>query len=190
MFTNPAKVNLKHARNTSPETLALIGLAQTYMANPILFKGFPKSLAGYFRKEPTETEMADIIYYYSFYALTNPETDIGKYFEPLKFLKDVAAQEMEEDFDEPRLSQLLSRRAILKSRIIVDEFAKTDDYVDVILKIRTEMREDALRARALAKRYHEPHLLALSALALTILARKERDFENAFKHKRGREDLC
>lgn len=160
LFTNPARMNLKHSANTSPETPALIGLAQTYFAIKGLFEDFPKKLAPYFRRDPTPTEMADILYYYSFYALVHQD------MEGIQFLH-YAIQQMEEDFDEPRLSQLLSRRGMIKLRI---------NHPDAL----ASAREDIVRARALAEKYHEPHLLALSALAQAILARKENDFESAF----------
>ena len=66
-----------------------------------------------------------------------------------------AITEMEKDCDEPRLSQMLSRRAIIKLR-------------DADAEVQAFAREDASRARDLAEKYHEPHLLALSALALAI----------------------
>jgi hypothetical protein len=161
-LTSPAKFNLKHERNTSPETIALIALVQTYNANPILFKGFPNSLAAYFRRKPTTTEWADIIYYYSFYALVHSDSGAIAYLNE-------AIQEMEQDWDEPRLSQLLSRRAMIKFR-------------DSDPTVLTSAREDASRARAVAQKYHEPHLLALSALAIAIDARKRQDFPEAFRH--------
>jgi hypothetical protein len=75
---------------------------------------------------------------------------------------------MERDFDEPRACQLLARRAMLNFR--------ADDPAS-----QASAMEDATRARALAEKYHEPHLLALSALALAIGARKRNDFEDAFQ---------
>lgn len=162
IFTNPAKANLKHSKNTSPETAALIGLIQTYLANPILFIDFPKNLVGYFQKKPDLTEMADIYYYYSFYALVHGDLNSIEYLNS-------AIKEMEDDFDEPRISQLLSRRAMIKLRI---------KHPDAI----ASATEDAQRAGTLAEKYHEPHLLALSALALAILARVKQDYDNAFKH--------
>ena len=161
-LTSPAKFNLRNARNTSPETIGLIALVQTYNANPIFFKDFPKSLTAEFRRKPTTTELADIIYYYSFYALVYSDPEV------MAYLND-AIREMEQDWDEPRLSQLLSRRAMIKFR---------DSDPDVL----TSAREDAARARALAEKYHEPHLLSLSALAIAIGARKRQDFPEAFRH--------
>jgi len=79
-------LNLRHAKNNSPETLALIGLVETYVAKPILFTDFPKNLVGYFRSKPTTTEMTDIIYYHSFYALTYIEMELDKYMEGIKQL--------------------------------------------------------------------------------------------------------
>jgi hypothetical protein len=160
LFTNPARMNLKHTANTSPETAALIGLAQTYFAITGLFENFPTKLAPYFKRDPTPTELADILYYYSFHALVQQD------MEGIQFLHH-AIQEMEADFDEPRVSQLLSRRAMFKLRI---------NHPDAL----ASAREDVLRAKGLAEKYHEPHLLALSALAQSILARKENDFETAF----------
>jgi hypothetical protein len=162
IFINPAKKNLNHIRNTSPETIGLIALGQTYYANPILFDDFPHNLIKEFLAEPTKTEIADIIYYYSFYALL-----YGKIIKGLEYLNS-AVKIMEEDFDEPRLSQLLSRRALIKLKI------KQPDLIE-------SSKEDALRSRELAAKYHEPQLLALSALALATLARKKEDFESAFK---------
>ena len=161
-LTNPAKFNLWNARNTSPETAGLRGLVQTYYANPILFKGFPKSLTAEFRRKPTITELADIIYYYSFYALVHGDAEVMTYLNS-------AIQEMEQDWDEPRLSQLLSRRAMLKFR-------------DSDPAVLASAMEDVARARDLARKYHEPHLLALSALAIAIDARKRQDFPEAFRH--------
>ncbi|AXY72593.1 SIR2 family protein [Paraflavitalea soli] len=160
LFTNPARMNLKHTANTSPETPALIGLAQTYFAITGLFEDFPKKLSPYFRRDPSPAELADILYYYSFHALVQQD------MEAIQFLHH-AIQEMEADFDEPRLSQLLSRRAMFKLRI---------NHPEAL----TSAREDVMRAKALAEKYHEPHLLALSALAQSILARKENDFATAF----------
>ncbi len=81
---------------------------------------------------------------------------------------DDAIREMEQDFDEPRLSQLLSRRAMIKFR--------DSDPAALVSAI-----EDANRANSLAQKYHEPHLLALSALALAIGARRCQDFQEAFR---------
>jgi hypothetical protein len=161
-LTSPAKFNLKHARNTSPETIGLIALVQTYNAKPILFKDFPKRLTAEFHRKPTITETVDIIYYYSFYALVYSDWEV------MAYLND-AIKEMEKDRDEPRLSQLLSRRAMIKFR----------DSNPAVLASATE---DATRARSLAQKYHEPHLLALSALAIAIGARKRQDFPEAFRH--------
>ncbi len=162
LFTNPARMNLKHTANTSPETPALIGLAQTYFGITGLFENFPSKLTPYFKRDPTPTELADILYYYSFHALVQQD------MEGIQFLHH-AIQEMEADFDEPRVSQLLSRRAMFKLRI---------NHPDAVVSARG----DVLRAKALAEKYHEPHLLALSALAMAILARKENDFHTAFAH--------
>ena len=161
-LTNPAKFNLHHARNTSPETIGLIALAQTYNANPILFKGFPNSLTAFFRRQPTTTELTDIIYYYSFYALVYGDAGVMPYLNE-------AIREMEQDWDEPRLSQLLSRRAMIKFR-----------YSDPA--VLASGVEDAARANRLAKKYHEPQLLALSALSIAIEARRRQDFPEAFRH--------
>ncbi len=160
-LTNPAKLNLHHERNTSPETLGLLALVQTYNANPVLFKDFPKSLTDLFRRQPTTTEWADVIYYYSFYALV--------YFADVMVYLDRAIYEMEREWDEPRLSQLLSRRAMIKFR-------------DSNPAVLASGLDDAARARCLAQKYHEPHLLALSALAIAIGARKHQDFLEAFRH--------
>lgn len=161
-LSSPAQFNLKHERNTSPETIGLIALVQTYNANPILFKGFPEKLTAYFRRQPTASELADIIYYYSFYALIHADSQALAYL-------DGAIEEMEKDWDEPRLSQLLGRRAMIKFRC--SEPA-----------VVASATEDAARARALALKYHEPHLLALSALAIAIGARRRQDFSEAFRH--------
>ena len=160
-FEDPAKMNLRHMGNTSPETAGLIGLVQTYNANPILFRDFPETLREQFRRQPTPTETADIIYYYSFYALVYGDASILTYL-------NWAITEMEKDCDEPRLSQLLSRRTMIKLR-------------DADAEVEASAQEDAGRARALAEKYHEPHLLALSALALAMGARKRGDFPEAFR---------
>jgi hypothetical protein len=162
LFTNPAKRNLLHSKNTSPETVGLIGLVQTYLANPILFKDFPKTFVANLQSQPDKTEQADIYYYYSFYVLIHGDVNGIKYL-------NYAIQEMEKDFDEPRLSQLLSRRAMLKLRI---------NHPDMLVSAL----EDVKSARFLAEKYHEPHLLALSALAMANCARKEQDFQEAFEY--------
>jgi hypothetical protein len=161
-LTNPARFNLKHMRNTSPETIGLIALVQTYHAKPILFRNFPKELAAEFRRKPTIAETVDIIYYYSFYALVYSDWEV------MVYLND-AIREMEREWDEPRLSQLLSRRAMIKFR-------------DSDPAVLASAMEDAVRARALADKYHEPHLLALSALAFAIGARNHQNFLEAFRH--------
>lgn len=161
-LTNPAKFNLRHERNTSPETVGLIALVQTYNANPILFRGFPKSSTAEFRRQPTITELADVIYYYSFYALVHGDSEVMAYLNE-------AIRAMEQDWDEPRVSQLLSRRAMIKFR-------------DLDPGVLASGMEDASRARALAEKYHEPNLLALSALAIAVGARKRQDFPEAFRH--------
>ncbi len=163
--TNSAKKNLKHQKNSSPETIGLIALVQAFNANPILFAEFPHSLTKELRVPISNiTEGADIVYYYSFYATTYGIP------EGLKFLQS-AISEMKTACDEPRMSQLLSRKAILQS--------KTNLFAAA--------QKDALAARKLAKKYHEPHLLALSALALAICARKKEDFDSAFKFIREAE---
>ena len=160
-FEDPAKKNLRHIHNTSPETAGLIGLVQTYNANPILFRDFPKTLMEQLRRQPTPTETADIIYYYSFYALLYGTASVLTHL-------NWAITEMEKDCDEPRLSQLLSRKAIIKLR-------------DADAEVQASARKDASRARDLAEKYHEPHLLALSALTLAIGARNRGDFPEAFR---------
>jgi len=160
-LTNPAKLNLLHKRNASPETVGLIGLVQTYNAKPVLFKDFPKNLTAQFRRQPTIAELADVIYYYSFYALVHGDSSA------MTYLND-AFQEMERDCDEPRVCQLLGRRAMIKFR-------------DSAPASQASAMEDATRARALAEKYHEPHLLALSALALAIGARMRQGFSEAFQ---------
>jgi len=160
-LTNPAKFNLLHKRNASPETVGLIGLVQTYNAKPVLFKDFPKNLTAQFRRQPTIAELADVIYYYSFYALVHGDSSA------MTYLND-AFQEMERDCDEPRVCQLLGRRAMIKFR-------------DSAPASQASAMEDATRARALAEKYHEPHLLALSALALAIGARMRQGFSEAFQ---------
>jgi len=160
--SSPAKMNLRHAENTLPENFALIGLVQSYLGNPVLFREFPSRLLGYFRSKPTPTELADIVFYYSFHALIYGD------IEGLAHLN-MAIKDMEEDFDEPRLSQLLSRRAMLLLRV---------ELPDAV----TLAAEDVRRARELAEKYHEPHLLALSALASAVLARNNRDFTSALSY--------
>ncbi|HEY6437954.1 MAG TPA: hypothetical protein VIY47_15295, partial [Ignavibacteriaceae bacterium] len=132
------------------------------------FVDLEQNLKEQLRRKPTKTEVADIIYYYSFYAIVHGEAEAG-----LKYLN-FAISEMELSFDEPRLSQLLSRRAILEARIEHPKFIKLAE-------------KDALRARSLAEKYHEPHLLALSALALSICSRKKENFDAAFKYIREAE---
>ncbi len=168
-LTSPAKFNLRHTRNTSPETIGLIALVQTYHANPILFKDFPSSLIASVQKQPTTTEWADIIYYYSFYVLIYGDSDGTACL-------DDTIREMEQDRDEPRLSQLLSRRAIINFR--------SSDAAAL-----ASASEDAARARSLAQKYHEPHLLALSALAIAVGARNRRDFPLALLHIQEAETL-
>ena len=160
-LTNSAKFNLRHARNTSPETVGLIGLVQTYNANPVLFKDFPKHLTAQFRRQPTPPNgpMSSTIIPFTPWC-----TEIS---EVMAYL-DHAIQEMDQDYDEPRVCQLLGRRAMLNFR-----------HSDPAL--RASAMEDATRARALAEKYHEPHLLALSALALAIGARKLNGFAEAFR---------
>lgn len=158
-MASPAKANLKHVRNTSPETTSLIGLVQTYYANPILFKNFPDSLTSSFKRSPTITELADIVYHYSFYALVYGAPEGAGYLTRM-------ISKMEEDCDEPRLSQLLSRRAMISFR-------------DSNAAVREAAAKDAAKARRLARKYNEPHLLALSALALAIEARKRGDYAQA-----------
>lgn len=159
---SPAKANLKHQRNTSPETVGLIALVQTYCANPILFDGFPTQLTDGYRRAPTLTEVADIIYYYSIYALIHAK------FEVMPLLN-AAIKQMEDDRDEPRLCQLLCRRAMLVFRDTEPEAAKLAE-------------RDAARARDLAAKYKEPHLLALSALAMSIGARKQLNCTEALRY--------
>ena len=156
-ISNPAKQNLKHFRNTSPETVGLIALTQTYIGNPILFRGFPESLAENFHGQPTKTEIADIAYYYSLYAMIYEKNK--KSIALLNF----GILEMEADFDEPRISQLLSRRSLIKFRIDNEEIIESG-------------QKDVSRARQLAEKYHEPNLLALSALALATGARIRGDY--------------
>jgi hypothetical protein len=158
---NPARMNLRHVHNTSPETLGLIGLVQTYVGNPILFKDFPETLKTYLRRAPTVTELADIVYYYTFYAHIHGDADAISHL-------DWAIPEMEKECDEPRLAQLLARRALIRLRA-------RDPAV------QAAGSDDAVRARAVAERYHEPHLLALSALALAVQARNRGDFPEAFR---------
>lgn len=162
VFTNPAKMNLKHQQNTSPETPGLIALAQTFLGNPILFAAFPKGLGPYFRREPSTTEMADIIYYYSWFALIYGELDnVG-------FLH-YAITEMEAACDEPRLAQLLCRRAMMKLQIEHPE-------------VQASAKDDIEKARRLAEKYHEPHLLAHTALAMAMAARKDKQFAEALQY--------
>ncbi len=159
-FKNPALQNLKHTKNTSPETVGLIALAQTYMANPILFSQFPEGFAQNLQARPTPIELADIAYYYSHYAMIYADLETGI------DCVNQAILYMEEDCDEPRLSRLLSRRALIKSRLHLEEVIASG-------------HDDAHRARKLAEKYHEPVLLALSELALATYARKRGDFPEA-----------
>jgi len=152
-LSNPAKKNLHHAENNSPETTGLIALAQTYMGNPVLFDLFPDGLTEGFTKKPSIYEAADIMYYYSLYAMI-----YGKIQESHDYLN-MAIKDMEAEFDEPRMSRLLSRRALIKLR-------------DTNLNMIKSGEQDAIRARKLAEKYHEPNLLALSSLALATCARK------------------
>lgn len=161
MLENPARMNLRHMHNTSPETPGLIGLVQTYLGNPILFKDFPETLKAYFRRPPTVTELADIAYYHSYYALIHADANAVLHL-------DWAISEMEKECDEPRLAQLLARRALLRLRFPHPE-------------VQAAAHDDAVRARKLAETYHEPHLLASSALALAVHARKRADFREAFR---------
>lgn len=162
LYTNPAKSNLRHTQNTSTETPALIALVQTFLGNPILFKEFPENLAKYFQRKPTPPEMADIVYYYSFYALNYGDLEsVG--------LLHYVIDEMEKVCDEPRQSQLLSRRAIMKFQV---------DHLEVV----ASGKEDMDKAFALAQTYHEPHLLANAALAKAIYARKQQQFEEALQY--------
>ncbi len=162
LFTNPAKMNLKHQQNTSPETPGLIALAQTFLGNPILFSTFPKGLGPYFRREPSPTEMADIIYYYSWFALIYGE------LENVGFLH-YAINEMEAACDEPRLAQLLCRRAMMKLQLEHPE-------------VQASAKDDMEKARRLAEKYHEPHLLAHSALVMAMAARRDKQFTEALQY--------
>lgn len=162
IYTNPAKMNLRHTQNTSPETPALIALVQNFLGNPILFKGFPDSLTPHFHRKPTASEMADIVYYYSYYALIYGNLEsVG--------LLHYAIHEMETVWDEPRLSQLLSRRALLKMEI---------DNPEVL----ASAKEDMEKAGTLADKYHEPALRALASLTRAVHARKQKQFEEALHH--------
>jgi len=157
---SPAKFNLKHEKNTSPESVSLIGLCQTFYGNPVLYVDFPDGLLRNLRSKPDKTEAADIYYQYAYHALVYND------FEAVYYLT-AAINDMDEDFDEPRVSQLLSRRALL--------------YMKTGLPDKLPLAEaDTLRARSLAEKYHDPHLLASSALALANLARKQGDFDTAF----------
>lgn len=162
---NPALQNLTHVKNTSPETVGLIALMQTYMANPILFSKFPEGFAANLPAQPTLLEFADIIYYYSHYVMLYAEFEEG-----ISYVS-TAIQSMEEDCDEPRVSRLLSRRALIKFRIKRDE----------AMVIATSGHEDALRARELAEIYHEPVLLGLAELALATHARITGAFPEALE---------
>ncbi|HEX5154076.1 MAG TPA: SIR2 family protein [Parafilimonas sp.] len=168
--TNPAKRNLNHLRNDAAENLALIALGQTYIARSVLFADFPQS----FTKELltpissiATTEAADIVFYYSFYMPVYGDIEKG-----LEFLSS-AILEMEKECDEPRLAQLLSRRAIILSKTTLPRFSLGD----------------ASKAKALAEKYHEPHLIALSSLALAACARKNEDFNTAFNFIREAEKI-
>lgn len=162
VFTNPAKMNLKHQENTSPETPGLIALAQTFLGNPILFSAFPKGLGPYFRREPSVTEMADIIYYYSWFALIYGE------LENVGFLH-YAINEMEVACDEPRLAQLLCRRAMMKLQLEHPE-------------VQASAKDDIQKAHRLAEKYHEPHLLAHTALVMAMAARRDKQFTEALQY--------
>ena len=161
LFENTAKMNLRHVHNTSPETPGLIGLVQTYIGNPALFRDFPETLKTYLRRSPTVTEISDIVYYYSFYALIHADANAVAHL-------DSAILEMERDCDEPRLAQLLARRALIRLR-----------FADPA--VQAAALADAVRARKVAETYHEPHLLALSAMALAVHARNQADFPAAFE---------
>lgn len=161
-FNNPALQNMTHVKNTSPETVGLIALTQTYMANPILFSQFPEGFAAQLPAKPTLLEFADIVYYYSHYIMLYADFETG-----ISFVNQ-AIQSMEEECDEPRLSRLLSRRALIKFRLDVEEVIASG-------------QEDALRARELAEIYHEPVLLALAELALATHARKAQALPEAFE---------
>lgn len=162
-LNNPAKMNLRHVKNNSPETAGLTALAETYRGNPILFNTFPEGLNKIIRKTPSSIEAADIVYYYSLYAMV-----YGKFEESYGYLN-AAIQDMEDAFDEPRLSRLLSRRALVKFR----------DQSEATLK---SGKQDADRARLLAEKYHEPNLLALSSLALATYERKNKNGDEAHVH--------
>ncbi len=159
-FTNPARQNMHHAQNTSPENVGLIALAQTYMGNPILFSGFPESVTTSFQIKPTTTELADIIYYYSHYVMV-----YGVFEQSFQFINH-AIKDVEDDHDEPRLSRLLSRRALIKFRINHAEAIQSGE-------------EDAIRAKELAEKYHETVLIALADLALATCSRVKNDFSQA-----------
>ncbi len=161
-FINPAQQNLHHVQNTSPETVGLIALTQTYMGNPSLFKGFPDSFFERFQSKPSISDSAEIYYYYSYYAMI-----YGEFEKSMTYLNS-AIKHMEEDFDEPRLSRLLSRRALIKFRINHDEAIRSG-------------KEDANRAKELAKKYHEPVQLALADLALATCARVNNDFHQSYE---------
>jgi hypothetical protein len=106
VYANPARQNLKHDSNKYPERLALIGLVQTFIGNPLFFNDFPGNMKNDLNESTINTR-ADIYYYYSFYALA-----YRRFNEGISFL-DQAISDMELDCDEPRLSQLLARRSML-----------------------------------------------------------------------------
>ncbi len=161
-LSNPAKQNLRHIENKSAETIGLIALAQTYMGNPVLFDLFPDGLTQSFTEEPSLYEVADIMYYYSLYVMI-----YGKMDESNSYLN-TAIKDMEAAYDEPRISRLLSRRALIKLRYNNIDMIKSGE-------------QDAIRARKVAEKYHEPNLLALSSLALATCARANNRGEEAHK---------
>jgi hypothetical protein len=107
---------------------------------------------------------------------TSGEPPVPVHSSAMTYLND-AFQEMERDCDEPRVCQLLGRRAMIKFR-------------DSVPASQASAMEDATRARALAEKYHEPHLLALSALALAIGARMRQGFSEAFQWIQEAEKNC
>jgi len=159
VFTNPAMLNLRHQKNTSPETPALVGLVQTYNSKPVLFRDFPGCLQREISESTPETR-ADIFYYYAVYAFY-----FNHFYEGITVLE-IAIRDMEQASDLPRLSRLLSRYSMFLCRI---------EEVDAA-------RSHAMKAEILAMKFHEPEKIAQASLAMAMVKRKSGDFTEALQH--------